>query len=88
MFETIKRAHIATGHGGRDKMVKELSKYANITRDTVELFQSLCSVSKETEDMCDQGSNCVNRFYLRITVHDLRWTLLTCSLAPKESISG
>ncbi|XP_066980117.1 KRAB-A domain-containing protein 2-like [Macrobrachium rosenbergii] len=55
MFETIKRAHIATGHGGRDKMVKELSKYANITRDyrTVQIF--VCSVSKETEEMCDKG---------------------------------
>ncbi|KAK3880669.1 hypothetical protein Pcinc_014827 [Petrolisthes cinctipes] len=29
MFDTIKRAHIATGHGGRDKMVKDLSRYAN-----------------------------------------------------------
>ena len=25
-FEVIKRAHIATGHGGRDKMIKGTSK--------------------------------------------------------------
>ena len=32
-FDVIKRAHIATGHGGRDRMVKELGKkYANVTR--------------------------------------------------------
>ena len=39
MFETIKRAHIATGHGGRDKMVKELSRYANVTSSSLHLSQ-------------------------------------------------
>src|SRR5688572_4791112 len=43
MYEIIKRVHISTGHGGRDKMLKVLTvKYANITRDVVELFKSLC----------------------------------------------
>ncbi|XP_068246530.1 KRAB-A domain-containing protein 2-like [Palaemon carinicauda] len=42
-FYIIKRAHIATGHGGRDKMVKELSKkYANITHDATSIYKSLC----------------------------------------------
>ncbi|XP_068216101.1 KRAB-A domain-containing protein 2-like [Palaemon carinicauda] len=42
-FDIIKRAHIATGHGGRDKMVKELSKkYANITHDALSIYKSLC----------------------------------------------
>ena len=42
-FDIIKKAHVATGHGGRDRMMKELSvKYANILRDDVELFKSLC----------------------------------------------
>jgi hypothetical protein len=40
-FDVIKRAHIATGHGGRHRMVKELGKkYANVTRDSIELFKS------------------------------------------------
>ena len=31
-FDVIKHAHIATGHGGRDKMIKETNKkYANTT---------------------------------------------------------
>jgi hypothetical protein len=39
----IKRAHIATGHGARDRMLKELGKkYANVTRDSIELFKSMC----------------------------------------------
>jgi hypothetical protein len=38
-FDVIKRAHIATGHGGHDRMLKELGKkYANVTRDSIELF--------------------------------------------------
>lgn len=42
-FDIVKRAHVATGHGSRDRMSKELQvKYANIQRDTVELFKSLC----------------------------------------------
>jgi transposase InsO family protein len=43
MYDIIKRAHIATGHGGRDKMLKVLTvKYANITSDAIELYKSLC----------------------------------------------
>ncbi|XP_068229435.1 KRAB-A domain-containing protein 2-like [Palaemon carinicauda] len=42
-FDIVKRAHVATGHAGRDRMTKELQvKYANIQRDTIELFKSLC----------------------------------------------
>ncbi|XP_068224298.1 KRAB-A domain-containing protein 2-like [Palaemon carinicauda] len=42
-FDIVKRAHVATDHGGRDRMTKELQvKYDNIQRDTIELFKSLC----------------------------------------------
>ncbi|XP_076053598.1 KRAB-A domain-containing protein 2-like [Oratosquilla oratoria] len=42
-YDIIKRAHIATGHGDRDKMVKELTKkYANITHDAISIYKSLC----------------------------------------------
>ena len=42
-FDVIKRAHVATGHGGRDRMMKELQrKYANITSKSLELYKSLC----------------------------------------------
>lgn len=44
MFDIVKRAHVSTGHGGRDKMLKTLSqKYANVTCDVVELYKSLCA---------------------------------------------
>ncbi|XP_068229392.1 KRAB-A domain-containing protein 2-like [Palaemon carinicauda] len=43
MFDIVKSAHISTGHGGRDRMLKELQKkYANIQTKAVELFKSLC----------------------------------------------
>lgn len=39
----LKRAHILTGHGGRDKMIKNLSqKYANITQESINLFKAGC----------------------------------------------
>ena len=33
MFDIIKRGHISTGHGGRNKMMKVLKKYGNVTRE-------------------------------------------------------
>ena len=42
MFDIIKRAHIQTGHGGRDKMTRSLTNYENITRESIELYKSLC----------------------------------------------
>ena len=42
-YDIIHKAHISTGHGGRDRMLKELhKKYANITTRSVEIFKSLC----------------------------------------------
>ncbi|XP_071083993.1 KRAB-A domain-containing protein 2-like [Haliotis cracherodii] len=43
-YDTIKRAHLATGRGGRDKMIHEINKkYANITIDSISLFKSMCT---------------------------------------------
>jgi hypothetical protein len=43
-FDVIKRAHIATGHGGRNRMVKELGKkYANVTRDSIHQMSLRCA---------------------------------------------
>nr|XP_024215912.1 KRAB-A domain-containing protein 2-like isoform X1 [Halyomorpha halys] len=43
LFEVLNDAHITTGHGGRDRMVKHLkSKYKNITYKDILLFLSLC----------------------------------------------
>lgn len=43
LFEIIKRAHLACGHGGETRTMRELHKnYANITRDQVKAFVALC----------------------------------------------
>ncbi|KAK6195703.1 hypothetical protein SNE40_001075 [Patella caerulea] len=42
-YDVVKRAHTATGHGGRDRMAKEVNKkYANITREALEILKSYC----------------------------------------------
>ncbi|XP_041379797.1 KRAB-A domain-containing protein 2-like [Gigantopelta aegis] len=41
MFDIIKRGHVSTGHGDRDKMMKVLKKYASVTREAGELYKSL-----------------------------------------------
>jgi hypothetical protein len=39
MFNVVQNIHIATGHGGRDKMIKEANtKYANVSIEALELF--------------------------------------------------
>ena len=39
----VRHARVATGHGGRDHMTKEINKTsANITRDVLNLFKSYC----------------------------------------------
>jgi TRAP-type C4-dicarboxylate transport system substrate-binding protein len=43
LFYVVQKIHIATGHGGRDKMIKEANKkYANVSKEALELFKELC----------------------------------------------
>jgi hypothetical protein len=43
MFNVVQNIHIAAGHGGRDKMIKEANKkYANVSIESLELFKELC----------------------------------------------
>jgi hypothetical protein len=43
MLNVVQKIHIATGHGGRDKMIKEANKkYANVSKEALELFKELC----------------------------------------------
>ncbi|KAL8583081.1 hypothetical protein ACOMHN_051245 [Nucella lapillus] len=45
-FAVVKQAHASTGHGGRDRMIKELDKkYKNIPREAV--FIANCSVCQK-----------------------------------------
>jgi hypothetical protein len=43
MLNVVHKIHIATGHGGRDKMIKRANKkYANVSIEALELFKGLC----------------------------------------------
>jgi hypothetical protein len=43
MLNVVQKIHIATGHGGRDKIIKEANKkYANVSKEAHELFKELC----------------------------------------------
>ena len=43
MYSIVLKAHLNTGHGGKDKMLKEVNKkYANVTRDVLNLFKEMC----------------------------------------------
>jgi hypothetical protein len=47
-FGVINRAHLATGHGGRDRMAKHLhEKYAIITMESLTLFKDSCTQCQE-----------------------------------------
>ena len=43
IFDVIHDAHLAIGHGGRNRMIKETqTKYKNITAESIMLYLSLC----------------------------------------------
>ncbi|XP_023233514.1 uncharacterized protein LOC111633211 [Centruroides sculpturatus] len=50
LFHVLHEAHLAIGHGGRDRMLKELSvKYKNVTRHDIELYIHHCQKKTERE---------------------------------------
>ena len=91
MYDVINRAHISTGHGRRDKMLKVLStKYANVTIEAIELYKSLCvECLKKRKRRTVKGV--VVRPILSIqgtTAHVDRLILLTCSRCQMVTTSG
>jgi uncharacterized protein YqgV (UPF0045/DUF77 family) len=43
LFNVIREAHIAVGHGGRTRVIKELNrKYKNVTVESVVTYLRLC----------------------------------------------
>ena len=58
-YDIISRAHTATGHGGRDRMLKHLGQiYAIITTEAVELFKSYCKVCQEKKTFQNYWRSC------------------------------
>ena len=73
---------MATGHSGRDRMMKHLgTKYANNTREAVELFKSFCLVPAETKETNDQRGCCEANTKQSLALV-VRWILSTCNHPP------
>lgn len=48
LFDKLYEAHINIGHGGRDRMIKELKRqYKNIKQKEINLFLNLCEVCQK-----------------------------------------
>ncbi|XP_023210347.1 KRAB-A domain-containing protein 2-like [Centruroides sculpturatus] len=56
LFHVLHEAHLAIGHGGRDRMLKELSiKYKNVTRHDIELYIHLCEPCQKKQKGIKKG---------------------------------
>ncbi|GFX85127.1 KRAB-A domain-containing protein 2 [Trichonephila clavipes] len=63
LFYVIPEAHSAIGHGGRYKILKDLStKYKNVTRYDIELYIHLCEPAEKTEKLFKK--NIVGKFMI------------------------
>ncbi|KFD69436.1 hypothetical protein M514_07937 [Trichuris suis] len=57
LFDVLHEAHLAVGHGGRDRMLKELSpKYKNITRYDIELYLQICEPCQKKQKGAKKGA--------------------------------
>lgn len=51
MYDIIKKAHLATRHGGRDMIMSQLKlKYGNITTEMVMLFIEVCQTCQKKRE--------------------------------------
>ncbi|CAG5046687.1 unnamed protein product [Parnassius apollo] len=56
LFDILHEAHIQIGHGGRDRMMKEVgSHYKNITRKDIETFLELCETCQQKQKNIKKG---------------------------------
>lgn len=56
IFDIIEAAHVAVGHGGRDRLKSETSrKYANITIDMINMFISMCETCQRKKSKKKRG---------------------------------
>lgn len=52
----IEAAHVAVGHGGRNRLKNETSrKYANITLEMINIFLSMCETCQRKKSMKKKG---------------------------------
>lgn len=56
LFDILQVTHVLIGHGGRDRMIKELgNKYKNITRSGIETFLNFCKPYQQKQKGSKKG---------------------------------
>lgn len=56
LFDTLFQIHKNIGHGGRDRMIKEIKRqYKNITYDHIRIFLSYCEVCQQKKGCARKG---------------------------------
>ncbi|XP_067139406.1 KRAB-A domain-containing protein 2-like isoform X1 [Centruroides vittatus] len=56
IFDIVEATHVAIGHGGRDRLKIETSrKYANITKEMINIFLSMCKICQRKKSMKKMG---------------------------------
>lgn len=66
LYDVIDAAHVAVGHGGRDRMLAETSKkFANITKEMICLFLSMCVVCQQKKTKKKERISLQTYFALR-----------------------
>lgn len=56
IFQLLHDAHIAIGHGGRNRMEKEINiKYKNITREMIVTYVNLCMICEKKHSVPKKG---------------------------------
>ena len=57
IFDILNEAHINTGHGGRNRMYKEvLKKYKSITQEHISLYLSICTSCLKKSSVPKKGA--------------------------------
>nr|XP_022914002.1 KRAB-A domain-containing protein 2-like [Onthophagus taurus] len=56
IYDIIDAAHISIGHGGRDRLKNETAKkYANVTKEMINIYLSMCEVCQSKKSKSKQG---------------------------------
>ena len=56
LFDILHKTHVSVGHGGRDRMMKELQKqYKNVARPAVELYLQFCEACEKKRKGMKKG---------------------------------
>lgn len=56
LFDALQTTHVSIGHGGCDRMIKELgNKYKNITRNDIQTFLHFCEPCQQKQTGLKKG---------------------------------